>query len=90
MSAFWGDFEYEAELDADALDPRPCNGRNSNICVAEGCYGEACCDLGWRPSYDRPYGGLPVVECPASHDFEAMNKVSSVDLWECFACGAAV
>lgn len=23
-------------------DPRPCQGRNPNICVAEGCYGEAC------------------------------------------------
>lgn len=31
--------------DPDFLDPRPCNGRNSNICVAQGCYGEACLDL---------------------------------------------
>lgn len=23
-------------------DPRPCKGKNGNICVAEGCYGEAC------------------------------------------------
>lgn len=21
---------------------RPCHGRNSNVCVAEGCYGQAC------------------------------------------------
>jgi len=21
---------------------RPCQGRNSNVCVAEGCYGESC------------------------------------------------
>jgi hypothetical protein len=21
---------------------RPCRGRNSNVCVAEGCYGESC------------------------------------------------
>lgn len=28
-----------AENDAD---PRPCKGRNANVCVAEGCYGEAC------------------------------------------------
>lgn len=24
------------------MDKRPCEGRSSNICVAEGCYGEAC------------------------------------------------
>ena len=23
-------------------DPRPCRGTNANVCVAEGCYGEAC------------------------------------------------
>jgi hypothetical protein len=23
-------------------DQRPCQGKNSNICVAEGCYGESC------------------------------------------------
>lgn len=23
-------------------DPRPCKGINSNVCVGEGCYGEAC------------------------------------------------
>lgn len=23
-------------------DQRPCGGTNSNVCVAEGCYGEAC------------------------------------------------
>lgn len=23
-------------------DERPCGGKNSNICVAEGCYGESC------------------------------------------------
>lgn len=31
----------EETLD-DAVDPRPCKGENSNICVAEGCYGESC------------------------------------------------
>jgi hypothetical protein len=32
------------------------------------------------------------VPCPAepSHDFEAMNAASSVDLWACPFCGAAV
>lgn len=25
---------------------RPCRGRNSNACVAEGCYGEACLTVG--------------------------------------------
>lgn len=29
----------------DSSDPRPCKGRNTNICVAEGCYGEACRDI---------------------------------------------
>jgi len=24
------------------FDPRPCKGRNSNICVAEGCYNQSC------------------------------------------------
>lgn len=23
-------------------DPRPCKSTNVNVCVAEGCYGEAC------------------------------------------------
>lgn len=26
-------------------DPRPCKGENSNVCVAEGCYGEACLNV---------------------------------------------
>ena len=29
-------------LREEPVDPRPCRGRNSNICVAEGCYGESC------------------------------------------------
>lgn len=28
--------------EADALDPRPCLGRNTNVCVAEGCHAEDC------------------------------------------------
>lgn len=28
--------------DASVIDPRPCKGGNTNICVAEGCYREAC------------------------------------------------
>lgn len=35
--------------DDDDLDPRLCNGQNSNICVAEGCFGESCLTLGWQP-----------------------------------------
>jgi hypothetical protein len=38
------------------LDPRLCvniEGRNPNICVAEGCFGEACCEPGWRPPPPR-------------------------------------
>lgn len=31
----------EETLD-DAVDPRPCKGENSNICVAEGCYNQSC------------------------------------------------
>lgn len=27
-------------------DPRPCQGENANVCVAEGCFGEACVMLG--------------------------------------------
>ena len=27
-------------------DPRPCKSRNTNVCVAEGCYGEACINGG--------------------------------------------
>lgn len=36
--------DYDAG-DPYALDPRPCSGRNSNICVAEGCYGQVCLTL---------------------------------------------
>src|SRR5690348_13806251 len=28
--------------DLTLLDRRPCLGKNTNVCVAEGCYGEAC------------------------------------------------
>lgn len=31
----------------DCLDPRPCLGKNPNVCVAEGCYNEACCEAGF-------------------------------------------
>lgn len=31
------------------LDPRPCLGKDTNICVAEGCFGEACLILGRVP-----------------------------------------
>jgi hypothetical protein len=27
---------------AGMVGKRPCDGRNVNVCVAEGCYGEAC------------------------------------------------
>ena len=54
--------------------------------------------LGWlrrdehNPKFCRccPRVWACMVDCLASHDFEAMNAVSSVELWECFACGAAV
>jgi len=29
-------------IDSDEDDQRPCKGANSNVCVGEGCYGEAC------------------------------------------------
>lgn len=33
------------KVPAVQVDPRPCKGVNSNICVAEGCYGESCREL---------------------------------------------
>jgi hypothetical protein len=27
---------------ANRFDPRPCKGRNANVCVAEGCFNQAC------------------------------------------------
>lgn len=41
------EYEKRGELpsqqtDPETEDPRPCKGENSNVCVAEGCYGEAC------------------------------------------------
>lgn len=32
-------------LTDDDLDPRPCKGRNPNICVGEGCFAEECLRL---------------------------------------------
>lgn len=26
-------------------DKRPCKGKNSNICVAEGCFGQSCLEI---------------------------------------------
>lgn len=34
-------------------DPRPCAGRNVNVCVAEGCYNEGCLLNNTREEYDR-------------------------------------
>jgi hypothetical protein len=34
-------------------DPRPCRGRNANVCVAEGCYGEACVTTNRPPETDE-------------------------------------
>jgi hypothetical protein len=40
---FWAAAEYVGRaIDGGGDDPRPCKGRNSNVCVGEGCYGEAC------------------------------------------------
>lgn len=59
-SQFWDDPKADAKQDITNaigalenavfepyfdLDPRPCLGRNSNVCVAEGCYDEACLRL---------------------------------------------
>ena len=57
------------------LDPRLCVGRNGrkhpNICVAEGCFDEACVTLGWSPpekvepsaTNDRGFMGFPPLTC---------------------------
>lgn len=37
----------------DYVDPRPCAGRNVNICVAEGCYNEGCLLNNTREEYER-------------------------------------
>jgi hypothetical protein len=37
---------------AAVIDPRPRKDRNSNVCVAEGCYGEACLENNRRGSRD--------------------------------------
>jgi hypothetical protein len=29
-------------IETVAVVPKPCKGKNGNVCVAEGCYGEAC------------------------------------------------
>lgn len=33
----------------DFLDPRPCIGKDAEICAGLGCKDEACCTLGWEP-----------------------------------------
>lgn len=41
----WGQLQEkvaEAARAAEQGNRRPCKGRNANVCVAEGCYGEAC------------------------------------------------
>ncbi len=48
--------EPETQPDHE-LDPRLCvgpEGRNSNVCVAEGCFNEQCAELGWKPPAKRP------------------------------------
>lgn len=38
-----GKFRRPAEGNtAAAVTTKPCGDRNANVCVAEGCYGEAC------------------------------------------------
>lgn len=33
---------FDTECAIEIIDVRPCKGKNVNICVGEGCYGEAC------------------------------------------------
>ena len=35
-------YTEEAWEELSEYKERPCKGRNSNVCVAEGCYGEDC------------------------------------------------
>lgn len=37
-----GEKEYHQWLRKHAMGSAPCKGGNSNICVAEGCYGYSC------------------------------------------------
>lgn len=38
------ELQFQKWLDEEGVvDPRPCKGKNSNICVAEGCDGDAAC-----------------------------------------------
>jgi hypothetical protein len=39
---------------------RPCEGKNSNICVAEGCYDNACIRLILTPADDDPRAGKEI------------------------------
>jgi hypothetical protein len=42
-----------------APDPRPCQGRNAMICIAEGCSGEACREVyGPSPAQSPVQPGL--------------------------------
>lgn len=50
------DMGHSADCDA-----RPCAGRNVNVCVAEGCYGEACIRA---TSPDLCAHGEPEGDCP--------------------------
>jgi hypothetical protein len=44
----------------DKDDPRPCQGGNTNICVGEGCYGEACLKV----AKDEPIAHKVSLPCP--------------------------
>lgn len=49
---------YEGPVDWE-LDPRPCvfaTGQNQNVCVAEGCFNEECCEPGWKPGAIKQWG----------------------------------
>lgn len=41
---------------------KPCEGGNSNICVAEGCYGEACEKMPDAAALDRQARALEGIE----------------------------
>jgi len=42
------------QLSAVHRDPRPCKGQNTNVCVAEGCYGEPCLEPRYAADLSRP------------------------------------
>lgn len=59
--------------DDPEYDARPCEGQNSNVCVAEGCYGEACI--------------TPVINPEPVFEVEEPMVKAAVEISVCPDCG---